>query len=103
GLQPGRAVAQAGGAALARTLVVARAETGPGDQGAGGGEAAHVGADPGDDGPGGEVADAGDGPQQADRVTERVEVALHFRVDLGQRRRERVILAEGQAGQETMP
>ena len=70
---------------------------------AGGGEAAHVGADLGDDGPGGEVADAGDGPQQADRVTERVEVALHFRVDLGQRRRERVILAEVQAEQKAMP
>src|SRR4029450_13599197 len=66
-------------------------------------EAAHVGTDLGDDAPGGEVADAGDGAQQADRVAERVEVALHFRVDLGQRRRECVILAEVEAEQEARP
>src|SRR5215213_320269 len=87
GLQPGRALAQPVGPPLAGALVVARAEAGPGEQVAGGGEAAHVGADLGDDGPGGGVADAGDGAQQADRVTERVEPALHLRVDLGQRRR----------------
>src|SRR5215212_1583353 len=76
GLQPGRALAQPVGAPLARALVAARAEAGPGDQVARGREAAHVGADLGDDHPGGEIADAGDGPQQADRVTERTEVAL---------------------------
>ena len=60
----------------------------------GGGETAHVGADLGDDHLGGEVTDAGDGPQQPDRITEGVEAALHFRVDRDQRRRERVVLAE---------
>ncbi len=68
----------------------------------GGREAAHVGADLGDDHLGGEVTDAGDGPQQPDRVTERVEIALHLRVDPGQRRRERVVLAEVQAQQEAV-
>ncbi len=62
GLPPARALAQPVGPPLAGALVVARAETGPGNQVAGGGEAVHVGADLGDDGPGGEVADAGDGP-----------------------------------------
>src|SRR5918993_3124340 len=80
GLQPGRAVAQAGGAAAGRALVFAGAETRPKDQVARAGKTAHVGADLGDDDPGGEVADAGDGPQQTDRVTERVEIALHLRV-----------------------
>src|SRR5829696_3417365 len=57
-LEPGRALAQAGGAAPARALVAARAEAGPGHRVGGGGEAAHVAADLGHDGPGGEVADA---------------------------------------------
>ena len=66
----------------------------------GGRETAHVDADLRDDGLSGEVADAGDGPQQADRVTERVEATLHFRVDLFQRLRQRVVLAQVQAEQE---
>src|SRR3954451_24442934 len=45
GLEPRRPFAQAGGAALAGALVVARAEPGPGDQVTGGWEAAHVDAD----------------------------------------------------------
>ena len=49
GLQPGRALLQAGGAALAGALVLAGAEAGPGDQVAGGREAAHVEADLGED------------------------------------------------------
>src|SRR3954467_11137010 len=43
GLEPRRPFAQAGGAALAGALVVAGAEPGPGDPGARGAEAAHVG------------------------------------------------------------
>src|SRR3712207_6163544 len=82
GLQPGRALAQPRGAALARALVVARAQAGPGDQVAGGGEAAHVEADLGEDHLRGEVADPGVGAEQPDRVAERVEVALHLGVDL---------------------
>jgi DNA-binding transcriptional regulator LsrR (DeoR family) len=49
GLQPRRALAQAIGTALARTLVVARAHAGPGQQMPSGWEAAHVDAGLGDD------------------------------------------------------
>jgi hypothetical protein len=48
-LQPGRTFAQAIGATLARTLVVARTDAGPGDEMAGGGEAAHLEPDLGED------------------------------------------------------
>ena len=47
------------------------------------GEAAHVGADFGQDDLSGERADARDGREQRDRLTERVEVALHLGVDGG--------------------
>ena len=67
-----------------------------------GGEAAHVAADLGHDGPGGEIADAGNGPQQAHRITERVEIALHLGVDLPKRLRQRVVLAEVQAEQKAV-
>src|SRR5215212_8544493 len=44
-LEPGSAGPEPGGAALARTLVVLRAQPGPGDQVSGPGKAAHVHAD----------------------------------------------------------
>ena len=53
----------------------------------GGGEAAHVGADLGDDDLRGQVTDAGDGPQQPHRLTERVEVAVHLREETDARQR----------------
>ena len=49
GLQPGCALLQASGAALAGALVLAGAEAGPGDQVTGGGKAAHVEADLGEE------------------------------------------------------
>src|SRR5262249_13497871 len=49
GFKPGCALAQAIGPAFARTFVVARADTGPRDEMAVGGEAAHVDADLGED------------------------------------------------------
>src|SRR5829696_9119186 len=49
GLEPGRALAQARGAALAGALVIARTQVRPGQQMAGSREAAHVGADVADD------------------------------------------------------
>ena len=52
---------------------------------AGGGEAAHVGADFGDDHLSRQVTDTRDGPQQTDRRAERGEITLHLRVDLGDR------------------
>src|SRR5215212_11736576 len=47
-LEPGSAGPEPGGAALARTLVVLRAQPGPGDQVSGTGKAAHVQPDLGD-------------------------------------------------------
>jgi hypothetical protein len=63
GLEPGGALAQAGGAAFASTLVVGGAEPGPGDQMGRRRKPAHVATDLGDDAGGGERADPGDGGQ----------------------------------------
>lgn len=68
----------------------------------GGGEAAHVGADFRDDHLRGQITDARDGPQQPHRDPERVEFAVHFRVDLGDGGAERIDLAQVQAQQEAM-
>ena len=64
---------------------------------AGGGEANDVGADFRDDDLSGEVTDAGDGPQLADRLAERVEIAVHLRIDLGDGRVECINVAQMQA------
>ena len=61
---------------------------------AGGGKASHVGADLGDDDLRAQVTDARDGPQQADRCAERVAIAVHLRVDLGDGGIERIDLAQ---------
>ena len=66
------------------------------------GEAAHVGADLGQNDFSGERADARDGREQRDRLTERVEVALHLGVDGGDGGGQRVDLAEVQAEQEAV-
>jgi len=42
------------------------------------GKTAHVDADLGDDDLRGQVTDAWDGPQQTDRLTERVKIAVHL-------------------------
>ncbi len=60
---------------------------------AGGREAAHVGADLGEDHMRGEVTDARDRHQQLHRFPERAEVALHLRVDLHDRSPQPVVLA----------
>src|SRR6185312_2935272 len=65
GLEPRIALAGARRAALAGTLVAPRAEAGPGDQVTARREAAHVGADLGDDALAGELAHPGDGLHQA--------------------------------------
>lgn len=49
GLEPGGRPSSGSGAALAHALVIPRAQPGPGDRVAGGGRAAHVGADLGED------------------------------------------------------
>src|SRR3989304_4512881 len=65
GLQPGVAGADAGGPALAGTLVEARTEPGPGDEMAGRGKAGHLEADLGDDDAGDGLAHAGPGEGSA--------------------------------------
>ncbi len=70
---------------------------------AGGGEPAHIDADLGNDDLSGQVTDARDGPQQADRLAERVEVAVHLRVDGGDGGIKRINLAQVQAQQEAVP
>ena len=70
---------------------------------AGGGEAAHVGADLGDDHLRGQVTDARDAPQQPDRLAEKVENAAHLRVGLGNGGIQGLNLAQVQAQQEAMP
>ena len=69
---------------------------------AGGGKAGHVGADLGDNDLGGQVADAWDAAQQPDGVTERVEFAIHLRVDLGDGFVKHIDLTQMQPQQETM-
>jgi hypothetical protein len=68
----------------------------------GGGEAAHVGADFRNDDLSGEVTDPGDGPQLADRLAERVEPAVHLRVDLANGGLERLNLAQVQTQQKAV-
>jgi len=68
---------------------------------AGGGEPAHVGAGLGGDDLGGQVTDARDGAQQADRLAERVEVAVHLRVDGVDGGTERIDLGAGAGAAES--
>ena len=67
GLEPLAAAAQPGAAALAGTLIVARAQTGPGQQMPRGGEARHVDADLGHDHVRADAAQARHGAQQLGR------------------------------------
>src|SRR5258705_6308808 len=60
GLEPGGTLAEAIGPTLTGALVIARTQTGPGDEMAVGWEPAHVGADLGNDNLRADVPDAGD-------------------------------------------
>src|SRR5262249_57798560 len=66
-LEPRSTLAQARGFALAGTLVLTAAQTGPSDEVTGGEKAAHVAADFRQDGGGGQGAHAGDRRQQGDQ------------------------------------
>jgi hypothetical protein len=66
GFEPGGAFAHPGGAPLAGTLVVARAQAGPGDRVPGGWKAAHIAADFGKDDALTQLVDAGNSAQQFD-------------------------------------
>ncbi len=62
----------------------------------GSGKTAHLGADFGDDHLGAQITDPRDGPQQADGLAERVEIAVHLCVDLGNGGVQRLDLAQVQ-------
>src|SRR5256886_600480 len=74
--EPLAAFAAAAGAAFAGGLVVAGAAAGPAGEVAGGGEAAHVGADLSDHDLGGAGGDAGDRAREPDAGGERAELFL---------------------------
>src|SRR6476646_2685007 len=76
GVEPLGAVAAGAGAAFAGGAVVAGALPGPAGEVAFGGEAAHVGADLGDDHFGGAPLDAGDRAEQLNCAGERGELRL---------------------------
>src|SRR6516162_4870830 len=83
GLQPGGTRAQAGRAALASALVVARAQPGPGAQVRGRGKPAHVGADLRQDDLGAEFADPRDRAQLLDGVTKGSEPGIDLPINRG--------------------
>jgi len=69
----------------------------------GGWEPAHVGANFRDDDLSCQVTDAGDAPQQPNRLAKGVEIVLHLGVDFGDGDGECVHLPQMQAQQEAMP
>ncbi len=81
--EPWIALAQTSGSTLAGALVVARTQGGPGDEVAGGREAAHVSADFGEDDPSAEITDPGDRCQEADRLAKGFDNVFDLPVDLG--------------------
>src|SRR5262249_6863602 len=83
GLEPGRALANACGAALARALVAARTNAGPGSEMGIAGKAAHIRADLGEDLHGSEVLDAWHGTHLLDGGAKGREAGLYLLVDLG--------------------
>lgn len=74
------------GSALSLAFVVARAESGSGDQVAGSGKAAHVDADRGHDHLGREGADDGDAVEHFDSGAKGRYVRAHLLFDAGQSR-----------------
>src|SRR5712672_1164373 len=94
GLEPRRSFAHPGGAPLAGALVVLRAQAGPGDQVSGGWEAAHVAADFGEDDASTQRVDAGNGGQELDRGAKGLDQSIDLRIDLVDRRVDRVDLLQ---------
>ena len=93
-LQPGRALAHASGAALARAFVVPRTQACPRDQVAGRREAAHVGADLSEKDAGRQFSDSGNACQDRDQFAKGREVGLDLLVNLRDGPVERVDLLE---------
>ena len=99
-LEPGGAVAQLRRATLARALVVAGAEPGPGDEMSGGWEAAHVKADLGHDHARRDVAQAGHRGQPRDGLAKGLEPLRDLLVDRGDGCIDAIRLDEMQAQQQ---
>src|SRR5215469_915868 len=102
GLEPGCGFAHAGGAPLAGTLVVSRAQAGPGDQVPGGREACHVAADFGEDDASAQLVDTGNGSQQVDGGTKGLDLSVDLLIDGVDRGIDGVDLLQMQAQQKTM-
>src|SRR5262249_54068900 len=81
GLEPGRALANARGTALARALVAARANAGPGSEMGVAGKAAHISTDLREDLHCGKGLDARHGPHLLDGGTKGRKPGLHLLVD----------------------
>src|SRR5215469_12005585 len=99
GFEPGGGFAHAGRAPLAGTLIVSRAQAGPGDQVPGGREAAHVAADLGEDDASAQFVDAGNGGQQMDRGAKGLDLSVDLLIDGLDRRVYGVYLLQMQAQQ----
>jgi hypothetical protein len=81
GLEPGSALARAVGSPLTGTLIVSRAQAGPGDPVSHDREAAHVGADLGADDLGAQVADHGNGGREQDRRAKGIDMSVDLPID----------------------
>src|SRR5215471_18300614 len=101
-LEPGGAFAHPGRAPLARTLVVPRAQAGPGDQVSGGRETAHVAADLGEDDASAQFVDAGNGGQELDGGAKGLEIGVDLLIDPIDRRVDGIDLLHMQLQQEAV-
>ena len=96
-LEPRGSLAHAGGAAFARALIVFRAQAGPGDEVAGGREAAHVAADLGKDDTSAQFVDPGDRGQKLDGRAKGLDVSVNLPIEGVDRRVYGVDLVQMQA------
>jgi hypothetical protein len=102
GLEPLTAAAEPGAAALARALVVARAQASQGQQVAGRDEARHVDADLGDHDVGADRAQARHRAQQLGGLAKRVQPKVHLRFDGGDGLVQRIDVGEVQLEHEAL-
>src|SRR5271168_807109 len=102
GLEPGCSLAHPGGTPLAGTLVVLRAQAGPGDQVSGGREAAHVAADFGQDDASTQLVDAGNGGQELDRGSKGFDQSVDLLINLSGGSGDRVGMLDKKGQQKPM-
>src|SRR5215469_10109094 len=102
GFEPRCGFAHAGGAPLARTLIVSRAQAGPGDQVPSGREAAHAAADLGTDDTSAQFVDAGNGDQEVDGGAKGLDLSVDLLIDGGDRHVDGVDLLQMDAQQKAV-